>query len=99
MKLLHIGKFGNVKLFSEKSELMESMEVIEMAALDTIADEPVKLNNILLNQEQKIMDKIIFSPHIGGITASSFKRGYSIIWNNIKKVISGEKPDNIVNSL
>lgn len=98
---------GSYLVNTARGELVDSMALVralesgklEMAALDTIAGEPVQLSNVLLNQEQKIMEKIIFSPHIGGITASSFKRGYSMIWSNIKKVIAGEKPDHIVNSL
>ncbi|OOM75700.1 NAD(P)-dependent oxidoreductase [Clostridium sp. BL-8] len=98
---------GSYLVNTSRGELVDSLALVralesgklEMAALDTIAGEPVQLSNVLLNQEQKIMEKIIFSPHIGGITASSFKRGYSMIWSNIKKVIAGEKPDRIVNSL
>ncbi len=71
---------------------------ISMAGLDTIAGEPVQRDNVLLAQKPEIENKIIFSPHIGGITSSSFKRGYEIIWRNIEKVTKGEKPDNIVNN-
>lgn len=70
---------------------------IKMAGLDTIAGEPVSQDNKLVNLPQEIQSKIIFSPHIGGITASSFKRGYSIIWSNIQKICEGKEPEHIVN--
>lgn len=70
---------------------------IKMAGLDTIAGEPVKLNNTLIEQPKEILDRIIFSPHIGGITASSFKRGYAMIWENINDICEGKKPKHIVN--
>lgn len=70
---------------------------IKMAGLDTIAGEPVLVDNILIEQPKEIRDKIIFSPHIGGITASSFKRGYAMIWENIKYICEGKKPKHIVN--
>ena len=70
---------------------------IKMAGLDTIAGEPVMLNNTLIDQPKEILDRIIFSPHIGGITASSFKRGYAMIWENINDICEGKKPKHIVN--
>ena len=46
---------------------------------------------------QEILDRIVFSPHIGGITGSSFRRGYGMIWDDIEKVAKGEVPGHIVN--
>ena len=47
--------------------------------------------------EKAVEDKIIYSCHVGGITASSFKRGYAMIWSDIAKIEAGEKPEHIVN--
>lgn len=33
----------------------------------------------------------------GGITASSFRRGYAMIWENVRKILRGEKPMNVGN--
>ena len=70
-----------------------------MAGLDTIDKEPVQRNHVLLNQPAEIAEKILFSPHIGGITAGSFRKGYEIIWNNIQRLANGEKPVNVVNGV
>lgn len=98
---------GSYLVNTSRGELIDGMAMVralksgrlKMAALDTIEGEPVQLNNFLLNQEKDIMERLIFSPHIGGITSSSFKRGYSMIWSNINKIAAGERPDRIVNSL
>ena len=68
------------------------------AGLDTIEPEPVTEANPLITALRE-GDRILFSPHIGGITARSFYRGYEMIWEDIRKVAAGERPDHIVNGL
>lgn len=70
---------------------------LKMAGLDTLDHEPVQKNHILLNQPPEIASKIIFSPHIGGITGSSFKRSYRMIWENVRRIAEGKVPDRVVN--
>ena len=72
-------------------------EKLSMAALDTLSHEPVQKDHILLRQPEEIRNKLLFSPHIGGITASSFRRGYAMIWENVGRILRGEKPMNVVN--
>lgn len=67
------------------------------AGLDCVADEPVRADNAILQAEKEVEDKLIFSPHVGGITASSFKRGYKMLWENIARIEAGERPEHIVN--
>lgn len=73
--------------------------IIEKAGLDTVAGEPVVADNILVSQPPEIASRILFSPHIGGITASSFRRGYEMVWEDIRAAERGEKPGHIVNGL
>lgn len=70
---------------------------LAMAGLDTLDDEPVAKTHILLNQPQEIEEKLLLSPHIGGITGSSFRTSYRIIWGNIQRIANGETPVNVVN--
>ena len=49
------------------------------------------------DQPQAIEEKILFSPHIGGITASSFRRGYAMIWENIQRLSEGKPLLRVVN--
>lgn len=72
---------------------------LEMAGLDTVAGEPVKADHLLLKQDDSVSSRLLFSPHIGGITSSSFKRGYSMIWADIQNVIDGNRPERVVNKI
>lgn len=66
--------------------------------LDTIAGEPVQTDNPILQAGPEIARRILFSPHIGGITAASFRRAYAMIWKAAEAVMAGKKPENVVNS-
>ncbi len=72
---------------------------IAMAGLDTLDNEPVQADHPLVSLPPEIAGRLLFSPHIGGITASSFRRGYAMIWANIERISRGERPNNIVNGL
>lgn len=98
---------GAILINAARGELVDSGALIKaietgkvaMAGLDCIADEPVRSDNLLINAPEAVLNKIIFSPHIAGITASSFRRGYEMLWQNIDKMESGERPDRIVNGI
>ena len=66
------------------------------AGLDTVYPEPTKTDNILLNLPPACMDKLVLSPHIGGVTTSTFRRGHINIWKNIEAIEKSERPINIV---
>jgi phosphoglycerate dehydrogenase-like enzyme len=66
------------------------------AGLDTVYPEPVTDDNILLNLPYEASKKILFSPHIGGITSGSLRRGDELIWENVKRILYNEKPLNCV---
>lgn len=98
---------GSYLINTARGEIVDSQaladaiqkKIVRMAGLDTVAGEPVKKDNILLNQPREILDRILFSPHIGGITASSFRRGYEMIWEDIFAIERGQKPKRVVNGL
>ena len=66
------------------------------AGLDVLYPEPVSADHILLNLPKEASRRIVFSPHIGGATDGMFRRAHLGVWENIVRVISGEKPINIV---
>ncbi len=88
---------------TSRGELVDDEALIEalrsgrvaMAGLDTLDHEPVAQDHVLVRQPEEIADRILFSPHIGGITASSFRRGYAMIWENIERIAKGECPKNV----
>lgn len=66
------------------------------AGLDTVAPEPVEADHPLLHLPEEVQKKILFSPHIGGVTTGTFVRAHRNIWNAFLKISMGEIPDNVV---
>ncbi len=69
------------------------------AGLDTVAPEPVQADHPLLLLPQEIQDRIVFSPHLGGITTGSFRRMHRHMWENAERISRGEKPFPVVNAI
>ena len=100
-------KDGAILINAARGELVDSAALIAamesgkiaMAGLDCVAGEPVLPDNPMINAPQEVLDRIIFTPHIAGITASSFKRGYEMFWQNVDRVEAGERPQRIVNGV
>ncbi len=80
----------------DSEALVRAMEdgTVAMAGLDTLDHEPVGKDHVLLNAS--VSDRILFSPHIGGVTATSFRRGYEMTWSDIQKAAEGKEPDHRV---
>ena len=72
---------------------------LAMAGLDTLDREPVQPDHPLLQLSEDLSGKILFSPHIGGITASSFRRGYAYIWEDIEAAAAGQRPKRVRNRI
>lgn len=69
------------------------------AGLDTIYPEPTTKDNPLVDLPEECADRVVYSPHIGGITLSSFKRSHRMIWQAFEDVSKGLRPQNIVNNI
>ena len=65
--------------------------------LDTLAPEPVPADHPLVDLPPELRDRVVLSPHLGGITEGAFRRSHLHMWRNAERVAAGEKPDNIVN--
>ena len=68
-------------------------------ATDTLDPEPVSKDNPLLTLDAGTRERVLFTPHVAGLTVGSFKRTYQNIWRNIALVEDGQRPDSIVNAL
>lgn len=98
---------GALLINTARGELVDNAALIEAlaagklagAGLDTVYPEPVTADNPLLNIPAELADKLIFSPHIGGITTASFRRAHRMIWQSFQDVLDGKRPKNIVNGL
>lgn len=73
--------------------------LIAGAGLDTVSPEPVTADNPLVTLPTSCRDRVVFSPHLGGITTGSFRRMHRTMWENASRIERGEKPVNIVNGL
>ena len=79
-------------------EALESGQIAG-AGLDTIYPEPTTKDNPLLNLAEECPARVLYSPHIGGITRSSFRRCHEQVWQNFQRIAAGEKPVNVVNGV
>lgn len=82
----------------DHAALADALERSEIAAagLDTLAPEPVQLDNPLLNLSEVASRRLVLSPHIGGVTEGMFFRAHRTVWENAERVAKGEEPVNVV---
>lgn len=100
-------KQGAIFINTARGGLVNSSDLIDAlcsgklsaAGLDVLDHEPVRTDHILVTAPEEIRRRIIFSPHIAGVSASAFKRTYDIILENIRCVKNGRKPINVVNGV
>ena len=100
-------KDGAILINTARGGLVNSRDLIaaiaggklDGAGLDVLDNEPVRRDHVLVTAPEEVRRKIIFTPHIGGVSASSFVRTYAIITDNILRIRDGERPVNIVNGL
>ncbi len=106
-EFLNKMKDGAYLINTARGELVEN-EALKAAllsgklkgvGLDTIAPEPVTLDNPLLTMPEEAKKKLICSPHMAGITTATFRRGHKTMWDNASRVMKGENPINIVNDV
>ena len=87
--LINISR-GNV---INESALIDALKTgtLRGAALDVFEEEPLSPDSILWS-----LDNIIITPHNSWISEMRNERRYDIIYNNLKRYITGEKLMNIV---
>ncbi|MBO4352821.1 MAG: 2-hydroxyacid dehydrogenase [Eggerthellaceae bacterium] len=66
------------------------------AGLDTLSPEPVQPDHPLALLSGKAADRLVLSPHIGGVTEGMFRRAWRTIWSNVACVAAGDQPVNVV---
>lgn len=69
------------------------------AALDVIAPEPPAADHPLFNLNEVGKAHLFITPHIAGTTDDAFARMSQWSYDNMERVIKGERPINIVNGL
>lgn len=100
-------KNGSYLINTARGELVDHLAVKEAlfsgklagAGFDTLSPEPVPADHPLVRLPPEVEDRVVFSPHLGGITASSFCRAHRHMWSNVVRVLNGFQPDSVVNAL
>lgn len=68
-------------------------------AVDTLDPEPTPADHPLVDLPPEAADRAIYSPHLGGITGGVFRRAHRNMWNSVKLILEGQRPNFIVNGL
>lgn len=97
-------KPGSILINTARGEIVDNDALVAAleagtlgaAGLDTVAPEPVEPDNPLVNLSESAARRVVFSPHIGGVTEGMFYRAHRMVWENIARVIAGETPRNVV---
>ncbi len=100
-------KRGTILINTARGEIIDQQAVSQALVdgrlggfgADTYEPEPVTADNPLLAVPEEYRYKMVLSPHIGGITTGCFYRYFDIAWGNIRRVVNGERPINVVNNL
>jgi len=69
------------------------------AALDAYEPEPVLADHPLVKLAEEYPDRLVLCPHQGGLTQGSFLNVYRMLFDNLGRLMAGEKPLRIVNGL
>lgn len=95
--LINTGRGDLVDNDALRAALVEGR--IAGAGLDTISPEPTPADHPLVDLPEEVRDRVVYSPHLGGITTGSFRRGHQNMWNSVLALAEGKRPNNIVNNL
>ena len=68
-------------------------------AIDTLDPEPTPADHPIVELPAGIADRAVYSPHLGGITGGSFRRAHRNMWNSVRLLLEGQRPNFIVNEL
>lgn len=68
-------------------------------AMDTFDPEPTPADHPLVALPAEIADRAVYSPHLGGNTGGSFARAHQNMWNSVRLILEGQRPNFIVNGL
>lgn len=100
-------KPGSIFINTARGEIVDNDALIEAlrtgklagAGIDTLSPEPVQADHPLLNLEPEIQDRVLLTPHIGGISRKSFRQSQINVLDAFEACANGEKPKNIVNGI
>ena len=104
--LSHI-KPGAILVNTARGQLVDNLAVRKALiegrlggiAMDTLDPEPTPADHPLVDLPPEVRDRAVYSPHLGGITGGAFRRAHRNMWNSVRLLLEGERPNFIVNGL
>lgn len=98
---LHSMKTGAYLINVSRAELVDEKALAEAiqtgkiagAGIDVFSEEPVNIDNPLLAVES---EKLLFSPHVAGVTDEAALRIINMATANIARVLKGEEPESLI---
>jgi D-3-phosphoglycerate dehydrogenase len=69
------------------------------AALDCYSPEPASFDHPLVRLAREYPESVILCPHQGGIAHSAFRNAHQMIFENLRRLMDGQRPEHIVNGL
>lgn len=84
----------------DQAALAKALEkgLIAGAAVDVLAPEPPQATHPLLTLSPAAQEKLLITPHMAGVTVSSFQVMLETALENIQRVLNDEQAKNIVNT-
>ena len=105
--LLSRMKPGAILINTARGDLLDNQAVrrallsgrLGGAGLDVLAPEPTPADHPLVDLPPEVQERVVYAPHLGGITGAAFRRAHQAMWQAAKAVLQGERPQNVVNGL
>lgn len=103
--LLARMKPGSYLVNTSRGQLIDNEAVREAllsghlggAGFDTLWPEPTPADHSLVALPAGVRDRVVYLPHLGGNTGPAFKRAYSLMWDNVRRLLAGEPLLHVVN--
>ena len=100
-------KTGALLINTARGEIVDSLAVrdaliagkLSGAGFDTLAPEPNRIDDPLIDLPAEIRERVVYSPHIAGSTIRTFRQTHLHVWQNIQRLAEGKRPDCIVNGI
>ncbi|WP_371375416.1 2-hydroxyacid dehydrogenase [Sporomusa aerivorans] len=96
---------GSILINTARGEIVDQAALTQVleagrisgAAIDVFAPEPPAPVNPLLSLSPAAKDRLLVTPHIGGVTVEAMRKMLLASLDNIARAINGQPPVNIVN--
>ena len=99
--LLERVRPGTILINTARGDLLDNLAVRQAliegrlggAGFDVLSPEPTPAD------PPEVRDRVVYAPHLGGITSASFRRSHAWMWDSVRAMLEGGCPSNVVNGL